>query len=736
MNKMKSIIPLESPTLHNNHILDFVPAMISLIDSNLEYTFVNQEYEKTFNIKRENIIGQKVFQILGKEAFDAASPHLYKALNGQTSTFENHLLRKDGNKQFFKITYTPYYLEDEIVGAITLVIDITDQKHKEEQLNGSADLYHSIFDTNQAIKLLTDPDDGKIVDFNLAASNYYGYTPEELRTLNFNTIQVFQGEENQLWMSNGKSLEKSSFESRHCLASGEIREVEVHQSPLQKDKKTLVYSIIHDVTKRKKLEESLKKVRQNYEVFFNTIDDFLFVIDQNAAMIYVNDTVVNRLEYQREELIGQSVLMIHPPERREEVTHIVEAMLAGTQEFCPVPIMTRSGKLIPVETRINYGIWDEQRVIFGVTKDISKIKFSEEKFSKAFYINPSACGLTDLESGVYIEVNDAFCLLFGYEREEVIGKTARELGILTHEGRKSLLKSMSESGKILEYEADLQAKDGSIRNTIISAEDVYVQDRKLRYTVVNDLTARRDADRALKESELRLRQLNATKDKFFSIIAHDLRSPFASILGFCELLTEEVQNENCEGIKEYAKIISDSSNRALNLLQNLLEWSRTQTGAINYSPSNFEIADLIDEVVCFLSDSAHQKSLTITKKDCPSLNILADRDMIAAVLRNLISNSIKFTNPGGRIEISLQKFPEELRIIISDDGVGIDKKNLENLFRIEKSYSTIGTANEHGTGLGLILCKEFIDIHGGTIWVESEKGEGSKFIFNIPISIT
>ncbi len=248
---------------------------------------------------------------------------------------------------------------------------------------------------------------------------------------------------------------------------------------------------------------------------------------------------------------------------------------------------------------------------------------------------------------------------------------------------------------------------------------------------VRDITERKNFEESLKISEVRLRELNATKDKFFSIIAHDLKNPFNSILGFSNLLVEQIHENDLEGLKEYALLIRDSSQRALNLLKNLLEWSFAQTGRMEFNPEHVELVILIQEVAELSNDSALQKSITISRKLPRIIPVLADKAMLSTILRNLISNAIKFTNPGGEIIISAKQNKEKWIISIADNGVGITIKTMDKLFRIEESSSTMGTNRETGTGLGLLLCKEFIEKHGGTLSVESEVGKGSEFYFTI-----
>ncbi|MDO9395809.1 MAG: HAMP domain-containing sensor histidine kinase, partial [Herbiconiux sp.] len=205
----------------------------------------------------------------------------------------------------------------------------------------------------------------------------------------------------------------------------------------------------------------------------------------------------------------------------------------------------------------------------------------------------------------------------------------------------------------------------------------------------------------LNETNKELNQLNAEKDKFFSIIAHDLKSPFNAIIGFSDLLVAQVGKNNLEKIKNYASIIQQSSHRAMELLMNLMEWSQSQTGRMNFSPQHFELAELIDETVLLLNDAALQKSITI-RNNLPFITLVyADKPMISTVLRNLISNAIKFTKSGGNIVISASENQNELTVSVKDSGIGISKDRIEKLFRLDESYSTTGTNNEKGTGLGL-----------------------------------
>lgn len=229
-----------------------------------------------------------------------------------------------------------------------------------------------------------------------------------------------------------------------------------------------------------------------------------------------------------------------------------------------------------------------------------------------------------------------------------------------------------------------------------------------------------------------LSESNAEKDRFFSIIAHDLKSPFNSILGFSDLLLSKVKEEDYEGMEAYANIIKQSSKSAMDLLSNLMDWSKAHTGRMDFYPTSVNLNDLVKELEYLFAASLLHKQQQLTIDIQENTVVYADRNMLYTVLRNLISNAIKFSHSNGRIVLTAVEKQMGYEISVTDHGVGIPKEFINKLFRIDESYSTMGTQQEKGTGLGLVLCKELIERHGGHIGCESEPGIGSKFFFSLP----
>ncbi len=236
----------------------------------------------------------------------------------------------------------------------------------------------------------------------------------------------------------------------------------------------------------------------------------------------------------------------------------------------------------------------------------------------------------------------------------------------------------------------------------------------------------------LDESNRKLKRANRQKDKFFSIIAHDLRSPFNSILGFTEILKDNYHDLTEEQIKKYINHLYDSTYNTYNLLVNLLEWSSLQREATRFQPEKILFSELFNEVITIINEQAFQKNITVKKHLNEGLHWEADRNMLKSILRNLLTNAIKFSRTDGEITLSAQKTNNNLEIAVTDNGIGMAKEFAGKLFKNEFNDSKKGTANEKGSGLGLSLCKEFIELHGGKIWVNSELNKGTQIKFTLP----
>jgi len=765
----------------------------------------------------------------------------------------------------------------------------------------------------------------------------------------------------------------------------------------------------------------------NFRDFFKNNVDFLFILDLSGNIIEINDAVRNILGFSDEDVVGKSVLMVHPPEFREKAGETVRKILLGEESLCLIPLLTKNNAYIPVETRVFRGLWDSKQVLIGVSRNLSEVKLSEEKFYNVFNNSNIQMSISDLKTGVFINVNKQFLDTFGYSYEEIIGTASKDLNLLyDYAQRQEALDIFEKEGKLDNFEAIIKTKSGGLLTCLFSLNKFKIQtyeylltsatnitqlkkaeskiqhlfkQQKLLADISQSLNSTQNFDQILGEvlkfigehtnvsrvyiyentkdestgtlthewcnsgieplplerdernyqlipswkkilssegriysnkieelpddlyqilspqgiktilvyplhlqetfygtigfhecvssqewseeeidllrtvsniisnamerkrvldklenSELRLKlTLNSakeglwdwnnitdevyfsdtwcsmvgyapeeiaphfsswvklihtddmplineeltkhmngeteyyeiafrmkskdgswkwvlthgkviqrdennkpmrtvgthiditrqkeieeqlkesidTKNKMFSIIAHDLRGPIGNFIPILDLLTDKEELD--EDIKKtLLNELKKSTKTTFDLLENLLNWSRSQTNSLSLYPTHFIINNIIKDVVDLLSPSAAQKEITIDVKAEKSWSVFADIDTLTLVLRNLLSNSIKFTPHKGTITITVQNLGTQIEIEIADNGIGMEKDVVENMFKINSFTTTRGTSNEKGSGLGLVLCKDFIEKNGGQIRAESVWGEGSKFFITIP----
>ena len=505
----------------------------------------------------------------------------------------------------------------------------------------------------------------------------------------------------------------------------------------------------------KSIHESLKKVMYADNCFFALYDEntalftFPYSADQYDDGFHPQEMLKSCTSY----VFRTGTSLLITPEIFQKLKDENEIALFGpsSPSWIGIPLKT-STRTIGVMVLQHYsepGIYCERHLQFldsiaGQVANVIERKRAENELEKshsliAATLESTADGILVVDkSGKIANYNSKFLELWQIP-ESVIATRNDEI-LLGH-----VVGQLTDPKGFMDKVKELYLHDDETSTDYLEFTDGRIFKRYSQAQILNnqcigrvwsfhDITTQAETLKALHESESRLRELNGTKDKFFSIIAHDLKSPFSGILGFCAILTEQVRKKEYENLEEYAEIIQYSAQKVFDLLTNLMEWSSSQSGRMDYDPQLVDMGTIVQEVIDLIKISALQKSILITKKIEQPIELYADKKMISSVLRNLISNAVKFTHPGGVIEIRLVRLGEEVKVSVRDNGVGIAAAELKKLFTIDRSYSIPGTQNEKGTGLGLILCNEFIHKHGGRIWAESEPGKGSLFCFTIPVS--
>lgn len=341
-----------------------------------------------------------------------------------------------------------------------------------------------------------------------------------------------------------------------------------------------------------------------------------------------------------------------------------------------------------------------------------------------------------VESPYKVEyANDRFFEILQLKREEY----ERNPGIINHfiyeEDKPSFIDKNVEANTLLipfVWEGRFKINDQLIWIHFESIPRVMENNDIVWTGTLQDISSRKKDELEMASKNEELQKLNQERTKFLSIIAHDLNSPFNSILNFSQLLLSEIEEQDLEKIQEYGSIIHDSSQRAMSLLKNLMEWVQLHTGRLQFHSEVFKIDSAIEETIHAFHHIVKEKNIIIKNHILKDTKVVGDKNMIITVFRNLISNAIKFTFPKGIITISSRINNDDVLFSVSDTGVGISEKRIRKIFQLDCGGSTKGTQNEKGTGMGLILCKDFIELNGGKIWVESELGNGSTFYFTLP----
>ena len=495
-------------------------------------------------------------------------------------------------------------------------------------------------------------------------------------------------------------------------------------------------NLLSSLLSHQRKEMQIEQTRGNYETFFNTIDDFLFVLDEKGNMIHTNTAVTKRLGYSSGELMDKHVLMVHPPERREEAGRIVGEMLAGTAEFCPVPLMTKSAGLIPVETRVKAGSWDGRPVIFGVSKDMTKIQLSEEKFSKAFHTNAALMAISSIAEGKFIEVNETMVKTLGYSREELIGKRSGDIGLFDDRGvRDALVENLKRNIPVKEMEIVARTKSGVAIHGLFSAGLIDIGKDACMLTMMIDITERKRIEEDLMTARIEADKANRAKSEFISRMSHELRTPMNSILGFAQLMgMGDLPPAHRKGVNH----ILNSGHHLLRLINEVLDISRIEAGHLLLTYEPVELSGIIREMIDVLHPYAKERNQEICLEVSPANNLVvrADRQRLRQVLLNLMNNAVKYNREGGSVIIRTllekKKSPgiSTVKITVSDTGPGIREEELGKLFLPFERIGAEKTGIE-GTGLGLALAKELVDAMGGRIGVESVPGKGSTFWIEI-----
>jgi len=555
--------------------------------------------------------------------------------------------------------------------------------------------------------------------------------------------QAFDDEQNII--RTGQMLSIEEKETHHDRPDTWVSTVKL---PLRDKEGKIIgtFGISRDITEHKLAEEALRESEEHYRILFNEALDGICLADAETGFIIdCNQALLSLVGRERVKLIGQSQTILHPPNNKKAAFSPTFEQHLNDKEgkTLETQIITANGDIREVEIKANQVNIHGRKTLQGVFRDITERKQAEEELALEQYLMHTL--MDNLPDHIYfkdhasrfIRISKTLAQMFGLsDPAQAIGKT--DFDFFTGEHAQQAFddeQNIIRTGQMLSIEEKETHHDRP--DTWVSTVKLPLRNKEGKiigtFGTSRDITERKKTDEEIKLKNELLQTINAEKDKFFSILAHDLKGPLSAFLGATQILTEEIQNMTLEEIKEIAISMKESASNIFGLLENLLEWSRLKRGMMDFIPETFNMKQIITASIEVLTESARKKEITIDYSLPEDITINADLHMFETVIRNLVSNSIKFTPKYGEINISATITEDNnTEVKISDTGIGMDKELISRLFLLNEKTSRRGTEGEPSTGLGLLLCNEFIEKHGGKIWVESEAGKGSTFGFIIP----
>lgn len=628
-------------------------------------------------------------------------------------------------------------LDGKPIGRVWSFRDVTVREKIEQQLQLMA---HTLNSINECISM-TDIENC-ILFINEAFLKTYGYTKEELVRQNISIVRSPNNDEEEIGQI--LHLTKSTGwhgETINRRKDGSDFPISLSTSVVKNEKGEILglVGVAVDISERKQVENELRESEKRFRLLIENQGEGTSIVDPNENFLFANPAAEVIFGVKQGELVNRNLREFIVTEHFEQILQESGKRAKNVKSTYEVDIVTphgiRKNLLITATPQIN----DDGKFTgtFGVFRDITDRKQAEEllrqsemKYRNLIETMPDGVYRSTPE-GKFVEVNPAMVKILGYKsKEELMAIDIKtQLYIDPIDRENFILKHNAE--KLDVY--PMKKKDGSA--LWVEDHGWYITDKNGQTIflegIIRDVTERKMAEIQLQKYSEELQELNATKDKFFSIIAHDLKSPFNSITGLSEIIKDEAKHLDIETIEQYAGIIYSTSQNTYRLLENLLDWALVQQSRMPFRPCSVILKNIVGEVIELLNEMANRKMIAVINCIPENLIVVADEDMLKTILRNLISNALKFTSANGKVEIKAVIQPNEIEIAVKDSGTGIEKADILKIFKIGSNYSKRGTENEKGTGLGLALCKEFVEKHGGRIWVESEEGKGSLFTFTI-----
>jgi PAS domain S-box-containing protein len=764
-------------------IMNNLPDHVYFKDLESRFIRINKDHAQSFGLKDPSeAVGKSDFDFFTREHAQQAYDDEQKIIHSGKQLIHEERLTWENRPDTWSSTVKLPLLDNKgkIVGTFGISRDITEKKKTEEQFFLLA---HALKSVNECVSI-TDMND-KVLFLNHAFLKTYGFDEKDLHEESISFIrspnnpqeitdQILPATLSGGWSGELLNRRKDGSEFPVFLSTAIVKN--------SKGQPVALIGVANDITETKKTEEALKQSEERFRSVAQSANDAIVTTDRKGNILGWNKGAERAFGFSEEEILGKSLDLIIPEEYIElHVDGMKRQEMSGVKHVIGKTVELHGQKknkvIFPLELSLSEWETSDGKFFTGIIRDITKRKRTESENQVIYEITQGVTTTSRLDEllnlihkslgkvvyadNFFVALHDKKTSLFsfpyfvdkydsvplpttmGKSCTAYVFRTANPLllsgGVfdnLVERGDVELVGSPSPSWVGL----PLQTPSGNIGVLVLQhyeKEDVYTDsDLKFLSSIGSQIAIA--IERKISEEEIKLKNelllaINAEKDKFFSILAHDLRGPMSSFVAVTQILTEEIQSMSLAEIREITVAMKASASSIFSLLENLLEWSRLKRGVLEFEPERFIIKDKVEEAIEAVSATAHNKEVIIEIEVPVDLAVEADSHMFEAIVRNLVSNAVKFTPRGGKIYVSaIRNNENSVEIKVRDTGIGMTPELIGKLFRISEKTSRKGTEDEPSSGLGLLLCKEFLEKHNGKIWVESETGKGSTFSFMIP----
>lgn len=713
--------------------------------------FWNEAAQKLFGYSKSEVFERHIENIIPEFSGDNFDRIVHEIEN--TGSWESEIKYFTDKREEYLRIKMGFVVNGNGKTIVMLCSNITERAKNEAALRRSEERFRSIvLNTLEYICNLNL--DGNITYVNPHFIKVFGYSEEEFLKLNIKDLiepAYLAQNDFDIVLSDGKKI--VSQEIPLITKDGNKVYVLANFTSVVDLNGTVLYhnAIFTDITEKKHAEKDLLLIRSIFDASQDGV-----AVTYDRKIILANTRTAEIFGYKSvSDIYGKNILDFIKDEDKKEFTEFVNSLSDEVKETPRIEVraFSKDGTEIIIENSISKYEFEGDWYYVSVIRDISAQKQTQRELKQSEERLRSITENIDEFMWTAEKIEDSLKQVFytaavekitGYTSEEFVENNHLWHRIIHPNDIQHVIRQMKRfyrdpASNSTEIEYRIQNRDGNIiwiknRINLIRNTDGLIE--KI-YGSVRDISLSKRAEEKLQESADNLKALNETKDRFISIISHDLRTPFSSILGFTDILLSDPKMEESKRM-EYINFIQASSRNMLSLVNSLLDWTRLQTGRIHFEPERINATYVVSKVVQMLSGASLRKSINLSSLLDKDIYVHADENLLMQVLSNLISNAIKFTQTNGIIEISAEPIVDkrQIKFCVRDNGKGIDGQDLEKLFRVDTKFSTPGTMGETGTGLGLSLCKEIVEKHGGEIWAESQINEGSAFYFTIPFSST